>query len=578
MRYGSGVDKAMKMNEQRLLRLMQDDEGERLEFKSGMIKRSEITDYAVGIGNEGGGWLILGVTDRKPRRIASIPDPGVDELQKISDAVLDGAGIRVILEPVVTADGYVLAIRIPTRPHGQIFSTKTGKYLMRGREGLRGMPLAEIERIRHEELRRRDWLSDSIREKWQEVLDPLEFDRLRTVLKENQREELARLADADLLISLELLRGGKRKTLTRAAVALLGRGSAIREHIPTHEVKFQRFDKDELTPVLNQDTRAPLLAVVQRAAEIIEVANEVYSFQQGLFRVDIPKFPEPAYREAVANALIHRDYEQPGNVAIRVYRNRLEIGGPGGWFGGVNEHNILVTESRRRNELLAEVFQKIGLAERSAIGVKRMFRAMLESGKEPPQYRATTSSVTVTLFDDSFDQEFVQFAARCRKEGVELALQDLLILAFLRRHREISLKEAASQIQQSPDVSRRFVDDLRNKGLIDRRGDGRPRKYLFSARSYEWLALKEDRPKDIGMSEKMAVGLLLEELGRRKSEGITNREVRSWTGFTSTKVKRVLAPLIGSGQVRSSGKRGMGGRYWLTTYAPSGDRDGNNSP
>lgn len=56
-----------KMDEHRLRTLMLDDEGERLEFKSGMIGRSEITDYAVGIGNEGGGWLILGVTNRKPR-------------------------------------------------------------------------------------------------------------------------------------------------------------------------------------------------------------------------------------------------------------------------------------------------------------------------------------------------------------------------------------------------------------------------------------------------------------------------------------------------------------------------------
>lgn len=79
------------MDEMRLRVIMKDNEGERLEFKSGMIKRSEITDYAVGIGNEGGGWLVLGVTDRKPRRIAGIPDPGAEELQKISDAVLDGA-------------------------------------------------------------------------------------------------------------------------------------------------------------------------------------------------------------------------------------------------------------------------------------------------------------------------------------------------------------------------------------------------------------------------------------------------------------------------------------------------------
>jgi ATP-dependent DNA helicase RecG len=478
------------MDEDRLQELMQSPEGENLEFKQALLSRKAIGEYAVGIGNEGGGWLILGVSDKAPRKVVGIDELSAAELQQIRDAVLDATGIRV--EPhVVPSEGrIVLALRIPGRPRGQIFSTRSGKYLMRSGEGLRGMTLTEIEAIRMEELRYRDVLAEPVDLPWQEVIDGLELRRLRRVLKEKSREELALLEEEELLRSLELLAPAGRSGTTRAAILLVGTPEAIREHVPLHEVKLQRYGRDELTPIFNEDLRAPILAVLQRASEVIELVNTVESFQSGLYRVDIPMFPERAYREAVANALIHRDYELPGNVAVRVYGDRLEVGNPGGWFGGVNAGNVLVTESRRRNDLLASVLQRIGLAERSAIGVRRMFEAMLSVGKEPPEYRSTSSSVTVTLRNGSFDRPFARLVRNCADEGAHLSLFDLLILIHLRRHREITLAEAAARSQQPVNDARRILDRLRSHGLLEGRGRGGDRRWVLSRRVYEELEIQ----------------------------------------------------------------------------------------
>lgn len=472
------------MTENSLRQLMAHDEAETLEFKQSLLSRKDIAEYAVGIGNSGGGWLIMGVTDAKPRRIVGIPEPSVADLQRIRDAVLDATGIRLETHVVPTQGGTVLAIEIPRRPRGHIFSTRTGKYLMRSGEGLRGMTLTEIDEIRRTELAHDDFLAEPVGLPWREVVDPLELERLRQVVTENGRSDLARLEEDELLRALELLhRFGGPESATRAAVVLLGRQEAIREHVPWHEVKLQRYGRDELTPIFNEDSRRPLLAVLQRASEVIEVVNTVESFQSGFYRVDIPMFPQRAYREAVANALIHRDYRQAGNVAVRVHPDRLEVGSPGGWFGGIDEHNILVTESKRRNELLASVLQRLGLAERSALGVRRMFEALLLAGKQPPEYRSTASSVTVILHDGSFDRPFAAFARRCEEEAIFLSVFDLLVFTHLRRHREIRLEEAARLCQQDEPAARRILDRLVAQGLLERPGGGEKPWWVLSARS-----------------------------------------------------------------------------------------------
>jgi len=138
------------VNERELRRLMASFESESIEFKPGIPSRNDIAEYAVGIGNAGGGWLILGVSDRIPRHVLPLPVPQDEDLARIRESVADATQIRIEIETVATIDGTVLAIRIPPRPRGVPFHTETGKYLIRLGEGLRGMTLSEIDGIRRE--------------------------------------------------------------------------------------------------------------------------------------------------------------------------------------------------------------------------------------------------------------------------------------------------------------------------------------------------------------------------------------------------------------------------------------------
>jgi hypothetical protein len=136
-----------KLDESLLRAMISAEEDEQLEFKRTVLSASDITDYAVALGNEGGGWLIMGVTNEKPRRVTGVREHSRDELSKIQSAVLDSAGIKIQLHQVATSDGLVLAVEIPSRLPGKVFHTRTGKYLMRAGESLRGMPNEEIAAI-----------------------------------------------------------------------------------------------------------------------------------------------------------------------------------------------------------------------------------------------------------------------------------------------------------------------------------------------------------------------------------------------------------------------------------------------
>jgi Putative DNA-binding domain len=132
------------ITESQLRALMQNEEGQHLEFKQSLRDWKEIGEYAVGIGNEGGGWLLMGITNSKPRRIVGIRTPTTDELQQIKRSVWDSMNIRIETHVVTTSDGTVLAVKIPSRLPGQLFQTRDGKFLMRVGEDLRGMSQVEI--------------------------------------------------------------------------------------------------------------------------------------------------------------------------------------------------------------------------------------------------------------------------------------------------------------------------------------------------------------------------------------------------------------------------------------------------
>ena len=114
--------------------------------------------------------------------------------------------------------------------------------------------------------------------------------------------------------------------------------------------------------------------------DILNLRNDVFSYQDGFFVREIPTFHERVVREAVLNAVCHRDYRLHGSTFVRQFPIKLEVVSPGGFPPGITEENIL-SRHLPRNRRLAEALTKCGLVERAGQGVDYMFKESIQGRK-----------------------------------------------------------------------------------------------------------------------------------------------------------------------------------------------------
>jgi ATP-dependent DNA helicase RecG len=275
-----------------------------------------------------------------------------------------------------------------------------------------------------------------------------------------------------------------------------------------------------------------------------------------LQRIDVPAFPQPVYREAILNAVAHRNYGLPGNVIVRHFPDRLEVMSPGGFPAGVNPANIL-RQVVPRNRLLADVLGRVGYVERAGYGVDMMYEHMLRLGKEPPWFIPDELSVRVVIRNDTFDEPFAAFVQQQLRTGPQPALEQLLILGHLKRHLELDLGTATQLLQRNEGEAGEVLAGMVRDGLLERVGAGKGALYQLTVETAEQLGVS-------------ALGRLLtptEQEARvlayvQARESITNRECQRVCGLTRHQARHLLTRLVEAGQLKQTGQ-GKGTRYVL---------------
>jgi ATP-dependent DNA helicase RecG len=317
-------------------------------------------------------------------------------------------------------------------------------------------------------------------------LNPVERLRLRQFIERyNGDQVLLDLDDHQLDAALGLIvrtAAGFLPTLT--GLLLIGREDSLRYLVPTHEIAFQILDKENVR--LNEFTRIPLLGSVERIEILLKPINTEQEFQSGLFRISVPKIDHRAFREAMANALTHRDYSLPGAIHIRLQNNEIVISNPGGFVEGVNLNNLLTTEPRPRNPALADALKRIGLVERTGRGVDLIYRGMLRFGRHRPDFSQSTGhSVVLQLSLTEADEDFLKLVlAEENRTGGQLPIDRLIILASLYESRRLTIKQIAQQVQKTAARIQPNLEPLVEAGLLQAHGTGRGRSYTLSSHLY----------------------------------------------------------------------------------------------
>jgi ATP-dependent DNA helicase RecG len=163
---------------------------------------------------------------------------------------------------------------------------------------------------------------------------------------------------------------------------------------------------------------------------------------QGLSRLDIWEYPEDAIREAVRNAVIHRDYSelmQPNYIQVRMFPDRIEIESPGTLYGDVTINNLL-TSTKARNSVIITLLEDLKIIENRGSGIDTMIHTMKSAHLEPPQFKETRNSFIVTFKNHNFiDDEAV---AWLNSYG-DITMNDRQVaaLVYIRNNKRITNRE-----------------------------------------------------------------------------------------------------------------------------------------
>ncbi len=520
-------------------------EGERLECKEAKSRFSydALEEYCAAIANEGGGRIVLGVTDKPPRQIvgtAAFPEPQ-KEASRLTERL---RYIKVRPDEVFTPSGRVLIFHVPGRPKG-IAIEINGRFLMRAGDSLRPMTQDQIRRIVLEaepdfSAERCSGLS----------LADLDATAIRAFQARWSRKagkpSLLKHSQERILGDTELLVGGG---ITFAALILFGRPAAVARHLSQAETIFEfRMSEASIRHVQREEFRSGFFLWHDRLWELINLRNEVLSYQDGLFRWDIPAHDEETVREAVMNSVSHRDYRRPGSVMVRQWQGRLDIVSPGGFPDGVTIETILSAEEPR-NRRVAETLQRSGLIERSGQGADLIFRKTIESGKPLPDYsRSDGSKVWLTLRGELQSPELVRFFRRSGNPWEEkLLVEDLVIVDLLYRNQPVwgSLRSR--------------LPALEDWGVVERIGRGRGVRYLLSRKFYSEIGRTGAYTRRKGLSQEAVKELLLDHIRKQSAEGARFREFQDgFPNLSRGQIRSILAQLRSAGLVTVSGERRSG--------------------
>jgi ATP-dependent DNA helicase RecG len=512
-------------------------EDEHLEFKEAkqQIDSDALCEYCIALANECGGRLLLGITNRIPRRVV-----GTSALQNTASArrtIFERTRLRVDIDELAHPDGRVVCVTAPSRPLGLPLEYR-GRYLMRAGESIVSMTQEQLQRIFAEA--QGDYTAETVVGDLQDLDTQAVEEFRRRWARRTNSTRIQQLSPDQLLVDAGLLRDEGQ--LTRGSIILLGTKAAVTRLLPSAEIVFEyRSSRTSIAAQQRMEFRQGFFGFYQDLWQAINARNDQQSFQDGLFRIDVPTFEESVVREALLNAVCHRDYRLGGSIFVKQSPRELTIISPGGFPAGVTVENVL-DRQMPRNRQLAEAFALCGLVERSGQGMNRIFEESLKHSKRIPDFSGTDAfQVAITLHGKVEDPAFVRFLEKLSQERVEgFAVTDLLVLNHVFRQERI------------PHDLKNSLDRLLELGVVEKYG----RKVIMSRALYSAMGIPGVYTRRRGLDHETNKALLVAHLQGAGSKGSPLSElVQVLPHIGEKRVQRLLHELRAEGRVAVRGQR-----------------------
>ena len=534
-------------------------ETETLEFKTAEnnFPTEELGRYCCALANEGGGRIVFGMTPNRPRQI--VGSKAFPDLERTrSDLIRDlKVPIRVdeVAHPNIARPGVkVVIFSVDNHRPGEPVAYKGHQYGREG-DGLGALSHTKLRAI-FDELAS-DFSAQICPGATIESLDLDAIELFRQLwFQETKNKQLLTHSQEQLLRAAELLND---KGLTYAALLLLGTRAGLTEYLPQAEIIWEYRSKPSSVPYdLRENFREGFLIFHEKLWQLIKARNYPQPIQRGFVMIDILPFNERSTREAIANAIIHRDYRSQDSIFVRQTERSLIVTSPGGFPNGVTIENILGAQSPR-NRRLAEAAERCDLIERSGQGVDLMFENAVKEAKLLPDYSVTTStSVHLKLDGEVQDPQFLLFLEQAGSTLLEeLSTEDFLVLNSVNRH--LPLSERFSLL----------AEELLNRGLLEKTGRGKGRRFILSQRLCEAGGSPASYTRSQGLERQTRKQLFLQQIRNFNHRGSTLAELHKIEpSLTYYQAREILKDLRRAKLIEFRKLSKQSGRWFIKDESP----------
>jgi len=428
-----------------------------------------LAESLVALANTDGGLIVLGV-DVEGRPTGEIWEEEA-ELALREAAALCRPPVPTQFQSVELPAGRFIGIQVPRSL--ELHSLADGRVLVRRREENRPLTGEEIRTLAASRPTL-DFETEAV-----PGARPGDLDRetLREYLDKREARTGSRVASVSELM-YEVGATDREGNPTLIGLLLFGRNPQA--FLPQSGVVFVKFPGVEprgedggIGYGRRAELNGPLARIIERAWSIVFDEMRIGAMVSGLEREEVLEYPRFAVREALVNAVAHRDYRISGRrIEIRMYADRLEIISPGGLPGYMTLDN-LVDEHFSRNPRLVNGLFQWGYIEELGLGIDQMIEEMLQAGHPPPEFRATPHSFTVVL-SNKRERSSTPKWTRSMNERQTRAVN------FVRESGSITNREYRQLCPDvSPETLRLDLADLVERGVLLKIGSKKGTYYIL---------------------------------------------------------------------------------------------------
>ena len=349
-------------------------ESERIEYKSQMIE--DLYREVIAFANSDGGVIYIGIDDQGNLT-------GIDDVDETYTRITNG--IRDAIAPDVTMfvryilqDNKVIQIEVGEGSYKPYYLKSkgmkpTGVYVRQGASSVQASP---------DQIRKMIKESDGDNFEASRCMEQeLTFDAAKTAFQRYgvefsvEKYRALGITQNDIYTNLALLLSDQCHHTTKIAVFNDEFCTEFRDSKEFGGSVFKQFED---------------------SVNYLALCNKTVSTIKGVIRTDKKDYPEEAIREALLNALVHRDYGFSGSIIINVNDSKMEFISLGGLLPGLSTEDIRIGVSQPRNKKLAEVFHRLRLIESYGTGIRRIFK-LYENCPVQPTIEATTNAFKIVL-------------------------------------------------------------------------------------------------------------------------------------------------------------------------------------